>query len=235
MAPHQAVEAFRAEAAALSHVVAGLSDGELGRPSPCPPWTVADLLCHIIIAAGRIGQAIDAAGTAGGPAADLVTAAGYYNPDLRFSAAANADRIDIAGALAARLGTAAAIGAGLTAAARGSLELLETVPPDQEVRTRHGDRMLLSQFAVTRVVELAVHGLDVALGLHRSPWLTDQAARVLEGLLLPALSQHDIQGLRDQLGVDRAGLIAALTGRAPLSAADEVTLTRYGATRLALG
>ncbi len=235
MNPRQAVEAFRAEAAALSHETAELSDDELRRPSPCPPWTIADLLCHIVIGADRIGQAIDAAGAAGPPAGELVTAVGYYQPDARFSAAVNADRIDIAAALAARLGSAAAIGAELTAAARRSLELLETAPPDQEVRTRHGDRMLLSQFVITRVVELAVHGLDVAAGLHRSPWLTDQAAAVLDELLLPTLSQHEVDGLRDQLGVDRAGLIAALTGRAPLSAADEVTLARCGVARLALG
>jgi uncharacterized protein (TIGR03083 family) len=235
MTPHQAVEAFRMEAAALSHVVDELSDDQLGRPSPCPPWTIADLLCHIAIAAGRIGPAIDAAGTAGRPAADLLTAAGYYQPDARFSAAVNADRINIATALAARLGTAAAIGAELRAAARRSLELLETVPADHEVRTRHGDRMLLSQFAITRVVELAVHGLDVAAGLHCSPWLTSQAGAVLEELLLPTLSRRDVDGLRDELGADRAGLIAALTGRAPLSSADEVTLARYDATKLALG
>jgi uncharacterized protein (TIGR03083 family) len=229
------IEAFRAEAAALADVISGLSDAELGLASPCPPWTIAGLLCHIVIATGRIGPAVDAAGAAGRTAGDLVGAAGYYTPDARFSAAVNADRIDIAAALAARLRTAAAIRAELTAAARRSLELLEAAPPEQEVRTRHGDRMLLSQFAVTRVVELAVHGLDVAAGLGRSPWLTPRAAAVLEGLLLPARSQRDIRGLRDRLGVDRAGLIALLTGRAPLSAADEVTLTEHAVTRLALG
>ncbi len=230
-----AVDAFRTEAAALSHVISGLSDDDLGRPSPCAPWTLADLLCHIVIAAGRIGPAIDAAGTQGDPDAELVPAAGYYQPDARFSATVNADRIEVAAALATRLGGAAAIGAELTAATRRSLDLLETAPPDQEVRTRHGDRMLLSEFAITRVVELSVHGLDVAAGLRRSPWLTDQAAVVLEHLLLPGLSQSEAGRLRDQVGIDRAGLIAALTGRAPLSAARELALTRRGITRLALG
>jgi uncharacterized protein (TIGR03083 family) len=233
--PYPAAEAFEAEAAALSGVIAGLDDGELRLPSPCPPWTVADLLSHIVIAAGRIEQAIDAARTAGDPAMALVTAAGYYKPDARFSPAVNADRIDVAAALAARLGTAEAIGGELTAATRRSLELLETAPPDQQIRTRHGDKMLLSQFAVTRVVELAVHGLDVAGGLHRSPWLTDRAAAVLEDLLLPGLSRPEVEGLRDRLGVDRARLIAALTGRARLSPADEAMLARRGVTTLALG
>jgi hypothetical protein len=88
---------------------------------------------------------------------------------------------------------------------------------------------------VTRVVELAVHGLDVAASLGRSPWLTSQAAAILEGLLLPGRSQCEVGRLRDRLGVDRAALIALLTGRAPLSAADEVTLIQHGVTRLTLG
>jgi uncharacterized protein (TIGR03083 family) len=235
MTPYPAVGAFRAEAAALSGVIAGLRDTDLRRPSPCPPWTVADLLCHVVIAAGRVEQAIDAARTAGVPAADLVTARGYYQPDARFSPAVNADRIDAAVGLAARLGPAGAIGAELTLATRRSLALLETARPDQQVRTRHGDTMLLSQFAITRVVELAVHGLDVAAGLELTPWLTDQAAAVLEDLLLPALSPPEIARLRDRLGVDRAGLIAALTGRAKLPAADRVALSGRGISTLALG
>jgi hypothetical protein len=44
------------------------------------------------------------------------------------------------------------------------------------VRTRHGDVMLLTEFMRTRVLELAVHGLDLATGLGRDPWLTGAGA-----------------------------------------------------------
>ena len=44
------------------------------------------------------------------------------------------------------------------------------------VQTRHGDAMLLTDFLTTRVVELAVHGLDVADVLEQQPWLTAPAA-----------------------------------------------------------
>jgi hypothetical protein len=43
------IAAVRAEAAALANVAAGLAGTDLARPSPCPPWTVADLLGHVII------------------------------------------------------------------------------------------------------------------------------------------------------------------------------------------
>ena len=225
--------AFRDEGDALASVSGSLGPLDLARPSPCPPWLIADLLAHIVIAAGRIGPAIEAAGNPPGDG-DLVSAAGYYRPGERFSPTVNSDRIDIAGALARRLGDAAAIQAALTTACQDSLTRLESAAPDQQARTRHGDQMLLTDFAVTRVVELAVHGLDVAAGLDRAPWLTGGAAAVVEALLLPG-GTADAAVLRDQLECDRAGLIARLTGRAPLSSPQARVLADHGVTRLALG
>ena len=223
--------AFRAEAAALAAAVAGVTDADLARPSPCPPWTNAALLCHVIIAAGRVDQAIAAMHQAGdGP---LVDARGYYRPDERFSPAVNADRIDIAAELAARLGTASAMRAELSRTTERTLTALTTASPDLEVATRHGDRMLLTEFLVTRVVELGVHGLDLAGGLGHRPWLTAPAAEVIAHLMLPAGSSSD--DLSAALGCDQAGLIALLTGRARLSAAARSVLDRAGVIGLALG
>jgi hypothetical protein len=242
--------AFRAEAEALAGAAAGLTEADLARPSPCPPWTIAALLCHVIIATGRVDQAVVAGqeGAAGGSAArrqghvaqaageapgPLVDARGYYRPDERFSPAVNADRIDIAAELAARLGTAPAIRAELTAACARTLAALAAAPPDLEIRTRHGDRMLLTEFLATRVVELGVHGLDLAIGLDRQPWLTAPAAEVIEDLLLPEPGLGD--RLRGRLGCDRTGVITRLTGRVPLAPAEQSVLAAAGVTRLALG
>lgn len=223
--------ALRVEAAALGQTAAGLAGTDLSRPSPCPPWTVADLLSHVVIATGRIEQAIGAGpGAAGG----LVSARGYYRADERFSASVNADRIDVAVALAARLRTAAAISAELAAVSGRNLALLAASPADQVVRTRHGDRMLLPEFAITRVVELGLHGLDLASALGREPWLTLAAAGVLEELLLPAGAPSP-QQLAARLGCDRTGLIARLTGRVALSAGDRNQLAELGVTELVLG
>jgi uncharacterized protein (TIGR03083 family) len=231
LTPDMTADAFRAEAAALRGVLAGLTDADLDRPSPCLPWTIAGLLCHVIIATDRVRPAIEAAGRAHG---ELVTAAGYYRPDERFSATVNADRIDIAAALAARLGTVAAIRAELTTAAERTLAILVAAPAGQLVGTRHGDRMLLSEFAVTRVVELGVHGLDLAAGLDREPWLTSEATVVLIDLLLPG-GASTAQALCAGLACDRTGLITRLTGRVTLSATDSAVLAQHGLTRLALG
>ena len=54
------------------------------------------------------------------------------------------------------------------------------------MRTRHGDLISLTEFLRTRVLELAVHRLDLAVALGREPWMTQPAAQVTEELLLPA-------------------------------------------------
>jgi hypothetical protein len=139
----------------------------------------------------------------------------------------------VAAAFAARLGTAAALAAELAVACEQTLALLTSAPPETEVRTRHGDRMLLTDFAVTRVVELGLHGLDLAIALGRPPWLTGEAAAVIEDLLLPETS--DAARLPELLRCDRAGVIARLTGRAPLSPDEQLALAGTGITTLALG
>jgi len=217
-----------AEAATLQDVVSGLTETDLNLASPCPPWTIGELLCHMLMGADRISQALSQSGDASEPP---ITTSQYYRADQRFSAATNADRIETASALAASLGEPDAIAAELGLRCRRSIELLTTAPAGQIIRTRHGDPMLLTDFARTRVVELAVHGLDVASGLGRRPWMTAAAADVLLELLVP-----DGQGdeLCTRLDCDRVGLIARLTGRATLPAAHEQLLAGR-ITRLTLG
>jgi hypothetical protein len=53
------------------------------------------------------------------------------------------------------------------------------LPNDRLVRTRHGDAMLLRDFMVTRVVELAVHRPDLADALDSPPWTHDSAVEVV--------------------------------------------------------
>lgn len=225
-----AADAFRREAERLCAVTCGLTVADLQLPSPCPPWTVAGLLCHIVIAAGRVGPALAAART--GIPASLITAAGYYRPDHRFSPAVNADRLGAATALAQRLGSPGVIGAELANTCQRSASLLETTAPATTVRTRHGDYMALSDFAVTRVAELGLHGLDLAAGLGREPWLTDQAQAVLADLLVPG---GDLTALEDGLHCDRLGVIARLTGRAALAPPDRKVLAALGVRQLPLG
>lgn len=229
MAVNGVAAALAAEADALGAVLAGLTAADLDRASPCPPWTAGELTCHVIIGARRIAQAL---GGPDDPAASLISTVGYYRADERFSTGVNADRIDAAQELARQLGEPGAIRTELARACAQCAELLARAPADRTVRTRHGDWMLLTDFARTRVVELGLHGLDLALALGRPPWLTREAATVLEELLLPA---GNAARLRAALGCDRAALIALLTGRTDPAPPQAAVLASAGRIRLELG
>jgi uncharacterized protein (TIGR03083 family) len=222
-------DAFSAEARQLSGVVAGLDDAAFARPTACDPWTVAELVYHVRMAIGRPPGMLAAPKPAG---LDLVSAAGYYRADQRFSSATNTDRIQSAQRGAAALAGAADRARDVEAARQQAEAAVRDSPPGRVVATRHGDRMLLTEFLRTRVLELAVHGLDLAAALDREPWVTAQAAHVTEDLLLsPAAARL----LRAETGWDRVGLIARLTGRRPVTPAETELIQSAHVGRLALG
>jgi uncharacterized protein (TIGR03083 family) len=229
MATDAVLDGFAAEARSLAAALAAAPAAAFGAPSPCPPWTVGELLAHVANAAGRVCGML--AAPEPGPG-DLVSAAGYYRADRRFSAATNADRIATAQRGAAGSG-AGDLRAEFDRAWRSGLADAAAAPAGRRVRTRHGDLMLLTEFMRTRVLELAVHGLDLATGLGRKPWLTDPAAAVVEELILGGAD--GAAALCAQLGWDRAGLIARATGRSPLTAAEQEAVASAGVRWLALG
>ncbi|MFJ5927055.1 maleylpyruvate isomerase N-terminal domain-containing protein [Kitasatospora sp. NPDC092948] len=218
-------QAFRAEAGALGAALAGLGAGDRSRATRCEPWTVVELLAHVRVAVGRVEAML----AAPEPGRAEVTAVGYYRPDERFDAATNEARIALARDTAED-DTEAVAAFGRTwqdVAARFEAEAGTRV-----VRTRHGDPMLLTEFMITRVVELAVHGLDLADALDRPAWLTDEASDVLESLLL---KDADGPSVRTALGWDRATFLRKATGRAELDTAEQAEVARAGITWLTLG
>ncbi|MGO4431465.1 maleylpyruvate isomerase N-terminal domain-containing protein, partial [Streptomyces sp. MCAF7] len=109
---------------------------------------------------------------------------GYYRPDDRFSPQTNTVRIELARNHAAQCANGAALADDFAATWRLVDRLCRDQPENLVVRTRHGDAMLLSEFLITRVVEVAVHGLDMAEALECEPWLTAEAGAVVRQLLL---------------------------------------------------
>jgi uncharacterized protein (TIGR03083 family) len=223
-----AVDAFATEAGRLAEIISGMDDVALDRASPCPPWTVRELLCHVLIGVGRVPTMLAEPEPSPGP---LIDAPKYYRPDRRFSPAANDDRIATAQRAARTAGPAPALVRELDQAWRDAWAVMRGAPQGRVVRTRHGDRMLLTEFVRTRVLELAVHGLDLAAGLDRPPWLTAAAAAVVEELVLSAGSAR----LPEEAGWDRPTLLAMATGRLPFRPSDAALMERHGLRRLALG
>jgi hypothetical protein len=73
--------------------------------------------------------------------------------------------------------------------------------------------MLLDDYLRTRVLELAVHGLDLAAAVGTEPWLSEPAAVVTEQVLTEGCNDDELGAL----GWDRRTLIEKATGRAAVT------------------
>ncbi|MGK5682613.1 maleylpyruvate isomerase family mycothiol-dependent enzyme [Actinoplanes sp. URMC 104] len=206
------LDAFRDEAAAFVSALQTLPRTAWERPTRCEPWRIRELVGHVVTALGRVPQSV----ALRAPLRAAVTAVEYFRNDHRFSSAANAERVQIA----ASVPTADADA--LRAAARLVVTTCEAEPPARVVETRHGDAMLLSEFLLTRLFELAIHGLDVADAANVPPWLTPAAAHHLKLMLFTVEPSPG----------DDAALLRRATGRAPLSTAEAAAL---GLRSLTLG
>ncbi|WIM92514.1 maleylpyruvate isomerase N-terminal domain-containing protein [Actinoplanes oblitus] len=222
----RALEAFRLEAASLSRAVTGLSERQWHLPTRCEPWTVRELLGHVRVVIAWLPGML----TAAEPATAEVSAVDYYRPDDRFAVQTNTARIGLAQDHAAGWGSGAALLDDFTATWQAVERQCRAERTDRVVRTRHGDAMLLSQFLLTRVVEIAVHGLDIADALGHVPWLTRQAGDVVMELQLGREGESAIR----ELGWDRLTFLRKATGRQPLEPADAERVERLGIRWLTL-
>jgi uncharacterized protein (TIGR03083 family) len=217
-----ALRAFGAEAARLGDELSTVTPAEWTHPTGCPPWTVAGLLGHVLTGVSWLpGMLADEA-----PDGGLRGAAQYFVNDERFGARTNENRISLAAQRAASARDGRALTDEFVAVCRDVVARCAAEPADRVVRTRHGDAMRLTDYLVTRVLELGVHGFDLAAALDRPPWLTAEAAEVLTGL-------YAVNG--KALGVDDVTLLRKVSGRLPLTATERATLDAAGITWLALG
>ncbi|GAA3733762.1 hypothetical protein HDA32_003762 [Spinactinospora alkalitolerans] len=159
------------------------------------------------------------------------SAVDYYSPDARFSSEVNDDRVRSAQEAARGHADPRGIVARGERVWRELRPQLDAAPENRVVRTRHGDAMLLTDFLATRVVELVLHGLDLADALERAPWTAPEALAVVEGLLTEradkeALARTGLSGLR---------LVRAATGRELPGDPGRPALAGTGVHDLALG
>lgn len=220
------LEAFAVEAGRLTDVVAALPEGDWDRPTDCRPWRVRELFAHVTMAMGRLPGML----AAPPPDRAEISALEYYRPDERFAADANAARVATAQERAAERSGPALV-RDFAETWRETHRLCRNEPGGRVVRTRHGDAMLLSDFMITRVVELALHGLDLAAALDREPWLTAQAGDVTEELLF---GPDGTPGVRP-LGWDQVTFLRKTCGRAPMTDAERDQVAAAGVRPLTLG
>jgi uncharacterized protein (TIGR03083 family) len=219
------LDGFAIECKALGRGLEAVAGTDWNRPTRCDPWSVRDLVGHVCVVVGWLPAMLDAEA----PIQAECSAAEYYRPDHRFDAATNATRIAL-GRQRVDDVPDDALAAEFTSVWRDVEARCRRERDDRVVRTRHGDAMLLSDFLLTRVVEVAVHGLDLSDALTVEPWLTAPAADSVLELLL-----GDGAARADDLGWGQARLLRKATGREPLNAEESGQLAQLGIHWLALG
>jgi uncharacterized protein (TIGR03083 family) len=221
------VRALDGEVSALVRGLRDLSEGDWERPTRCEPWRVRELLGHVHVVVGWVPGML----AAPAPPHAEISAAAYYRPDDRFASQTNAARIELAQQHAAVPVSGAALVEDFAALWQQVDRLCQAQLPGRVVLTRHGDAMLLSEFLLTRLVEVAVHGLDLADALRREPWLTRAAGELIVGLLVGPDQAEMVR----ELGWDTAKFMRKATGREPLEGPEAVQVERLGLHWLTLG
>jgi uncharacterized protein (TIGR03083 family) len=222
---------FSAEAEQLASVMLSLERPDWSRPTGCPPWTTAELLGHVLTVIAWIPGML----AAPAPAQAVVSVIDYYRPDERFSAKTNAERIELARQRAADAPDGHALAIEFDHTWRQVHRICEQQPADRVVRTRHGDAMLLTDFLATRIVELGIHGLDLADALDRTPWLTPAASDLLTDLLLGGQNELSVSETLNELGWDEFTFLRKATGRRPLTSDETRQIEQRGIRWLTLG
>lgn len=227
------VGALSDEVTALAGVLLGLSEEEAVLPTRCVPWDVAALAVHTVGALHQVGVSLD--GVLPEPGRSFVSPVGYYSPDVRFSAEVNAERVEGAVAAAGRRADTGEPGRVLRAVWRDLEPRVAREPVDRALVTRHGDPMLLTDFLVTRVVELVLHGVDMADALGREPWTSGRGLALVDEVLFGAADREALARVLPGAGGSAGlGAVRVVTGRAAVRV-ERRALEGVGVRALALG
>ena len=207
------IGALMREGTLAADAVRDLPEAEFGLPSRCQPWDVKALMAHLWRDVDRVAEFLDGP-TPSEVDGDLITYWRVYDPKAE-GPLISARTYEVAD----RFGTGADLVRSFQEHLAMAAEMAAGLDPSRPIRTRL-QTMRLDDFIKTRVLELAVHGLDLARALNRDPWLTPDGARVtieiLEGLM-------DIP-LPPELGWDDVTFIETGTGRRPLQESEREVL-----------
>jgi uncharacterized protein (TIGR03083 family) len=190
-----------------------LPDEAFSTPTRCPPWDVRVLVGHMVRDLDRVltylaDPAPEVANT------DAVTYWRSYDPRAE-GPRISASSVEVAD----RYATTAALVDGFDSTVRRCLEDAGREDPARVLGTRLTS-IRLDEFIKTRILEVGVHGLDLAAALGRQPWLTPPAASVVLSILI-ALSDNDPA---PALGWSDLTFIETATGRRPLTDAERSVL-----------
>jgi uncharacterized protein (TIGR03083 family) len=208
----RSLAALAAESAATEEALRALQADVFGWPTRCPAWDVRGLTGHMLRDVDRmidcVGQ--DAPAEADTGAAEYFT---RYDPVVD-SAEVAARSIERAAAFA----TTDVLVEAFATTWRSAVDLARQEGPTRLVRVRWGPCLRLDDYLDTRVLEMAVHGLDMADALGTEPWLSRGGGAIVREMLSWLL------GTAPPDGWDDIGLADKGTGRAALTQEDIASL-----------
>jgi uncharacterized protein (TIGR03083 family) len=207
------VETLAGECLVLTEQLRRCEEADFARPTRLPAWTVKDVVAHLTRGIGRVRWALSRLAPARADT-DAVTYWRRYVPAI-----AAPDIADRAIAIAEGFSTGAALVDDFETTWRESTQLAVAVPPDRVVGT-WGPTLRLDDYLATRLLEVSVHGLDLAAALDRPPWLTPEGAQVTRWILSELLGTDPPA----TQAMDDIGFIEAGTGRRPLTRAERISL-----------
>jgi uncharacterized protein (TIGR03083 family) len=205
------VRALVQESEQVEAVLRSLDDADLTRSTRCDAWDVRGLTGHLIRDVDRI-LAYLAEPAPSDPDKDEVS---YWFNDPVVDAAGVAQS---ATETADRYGTLAALVEGFATTWRAAVEAARAAGPDRVIVTRWGAALRMDDYIPTRVLEMTVHGLDLADALGRAAWTTAHAASITRGILRALLGTEPPLDWDDRTFFDKG------TGRTPLSGEDRAAL-----------
>jgi uncharacterized protein (TIGR03083 family) len=207
------LETLDGEARRSIDVVRALPDEAFAAPTRCPPWDVRVLVGHMVRDLDRVLTYLaDAA-----PEVAINDAVTYFRS---YDPRAEGPRITASSVeVADRYATPAELVDGFDSTLRRCLEEAGREHPARVLGTRLTS-IRLDEFVKTRILEMGVHGMDLAAALDRRPWLTPAAASVVLSILVALLGDDPSPAL----GWSDLTFIETATGRRPLTEAERAVL-----------
>jgi uncharacterized protein (TIGR03083 family) len=207
--PPDPLDALRGECERVSKAVLSLPEEHFTRPTRCTAWNVKELLGHIYRDVDRINVAL-AGPELEEPTEDAVSYWRAYDP-----VADAPDIADRAKELAAAHPTGQDLAAAWDRMWPRAVDAAASADRSRVVVT-WGPALTLGELLKTRVLEVTIHGTDLADALHRPAWATGDGRGITTEILRRLLGAD----LPDNLGWDDLTLMEKGSGRSPLTDED---------------
>jgi len=204
------------ESRSLSAVLRQLGPEDFRRLTNCPPWDLGELVVHI----GMSIHLGDDDRPAAAPGSGVRSAADYYRRPERDTAPYRQANVDRTQRQASGLLATTSPARWFDEVSADTVARLDRLDLGRIVEIPGCGPMKLADWVVTRVISVAAHGLDVALTLGVEPWTSRPALDVTCPVLVSLLGARP----PERLGWDDRTLLAAGTGRRPLTHPERVAL-----------